>query len=181
MEDLASYILDIVENSIRANSSLINIMIKEDTINNILELIIEDNGCGMDHDQLNSVLDPFYTTKCHRRVGLGYPLYYDLSRECNGEFFIDSKEGVGTISILKLPLDHIDLPILGNIGITIMLLINQNINIDYMIEYIYNNNKYLFNTIEYKLLLEDIDINDPNVLIYIRDIINQNIQNLKEV
>ena len=38
-----------------------------------MEVIIRDNGCGMDTEQVKKVQDPFFTTRKTRKVGLGVP------------------------------------------------------------------------------------------------------------
>jgi len=71
MEDLSLHILDIVENSITAGASRIEIRILEDLKNDILSIEIKDNGKGMSDEILKKVINPFYTTRTTRRVGLG--------------------------------------------------------------------------------------------------------------
>jgi len=48
MEDISLHILDIAENSLRANAKNVSIRIIEDVNNDLLTLIIEDDGEGMD-------------------------------------------------------------------------------------------------------------------------------------
>ena len=68
-------ILDVTENSIRAGASEIEISIAADTEKDILEVLIRDNGCGMNEEQLQKVTDPFFTTRTTRKVGLGIPFF----------------------------------------------------------------------------------------------------------
>ena len=71
MKELSLNILDIVENSVKAKASLTEIIINEDDEH--LIIIINDNGCGMSEQTLKSVLNPFYTSRTTRKVGLGIP------------------------------------------------------------------------------------------------------------
>ncbi|OHB86307.1 MAG: hypothetical protein A2V98_12940, partial [Planctomycetes bacterium RBG_16_64_12] len=73
MEDLSLHILDVVENSLAASASRIKILIVEDTPGDWLSLEITDNGRGMDAPTQKMALDPFFTTRTTRRVGLGLP------------------------------------------------------------------------------------------------------------
>ena len=63
MKELSLHILDIVENSIRANARLIEIDIDEIKTDDRLTIRIRDDGDGMDPDTLERVMDPFFTTK----------------------------------------------------------------------------------------------------------------------
>jgi signal transduction histidine kinase len=74
MLELSLHILDIVENSTRAGATNIEITLVEDTDKDTLSLEIKDDGSGMSEDVLKKVLDPFYTTKTVRNVGLGLPM-----------------------------------------------------------------------------------------------------------
>ena len=71
MEDISLHILDIAENSIRVKAKNINIMIIEDKKNDLLTLTIEDDGEGMDDKTKEYALNPFFTTKKGKKVGLG--------------------------------------------------------------------------------------------------------------
>ncbi len=63
MPDLAMHILDIVENSTRAEAKNISLDIVEDSAENIVSITIIDDGKGMTEEELKRALDPFYTTK----------------------------------------------------------------------------------------------------------------------
>ena len=96
MEDLSLYILDIVQNSISASATLVEIFVKEDQENDKLILIIRDNGKGMDPQSVGRVTDPFYTTRTTRKVGLGLSLLDAVAKACGGRVVISSRPGVGT-------------------------------------------------------------------------------------
>ena len=66
MTEISLNILDIAENSIRAQASLITISVRVDTQADKLDVTIEDNGCGMTPEQVEHVEDPFYTTRSTR-------------------------------------------------------------------------------------------------------------------
>ncbi|MEE9418832.1 MAG: ATP-binding protein, partial [Desulfatiglandaceae bacterium] len=63
MEDLSLHILDIAENATNAGATLVEIFIREDTGKNLLEIVIRDNGSGMNQEMLERVRDPFVTTR----------------------------------------------------------------------------------------------------------------------
>jgi signal transduction histidine kinase len=66
MKDLSLHILDIVQNSVVAQASNIEIRIEVDKKNDYLAIIITDNGKGMSPEFLQSVTDPYTTTRTTR-------------------------------------------------------------------------------------------------------------------
>ena len=66
MRELSLNVLDIAQNSISANASLVEIELIESTENHDLLIGIYDNGKGMTPQQTESVLDPFFTTRTTR-------------------------------------------------------------------------------------------------------------------
>jgi signal transduction histidine kinase len=96
MEDLALHILDIVQNSLEAGAGRIEIEITENLRDNLLTIVVRDNGRGMDPETVAKVTDPFFTTRTTRRVGMGIPLLGAAARAAGGMLTIDSKPGQGT-------------------------------------------------------------------------------------
>ena len=116
MLTLSDHILDITENSIRAGAKLIEISVDEDSENNLLTIEIKDDGHGMDQNTVQKVLDPFYTTKTVRRIGLGLPLLKDAAERSGGTFQINSQENQGTTVKATFGLRHLDRQPLGGLG-----------------------------------------------------------------
>jgi K+-sensing histidine kinase KdpD len=135
MEDISLHILDIVENSIRAGARNIKIKIVEDEVKDILTLIIKDDGCGMDEKTQKKALDPFFTTKKNKKIGLGLPLLSQSVEESGGELKIFSKNGKGTKIIATFRLDNIDTKPKGNIDETIRVLKSTHPEIRFVYEY----------------------------------------------
>lgn len=59
MPEIALNVLDIAQNSVRAEASLIQISVDVDEAADTLTITIEDNGCGMTKEQVSHVTDPF--------------------------------------------------------------------------------------------------------------------------
>ena len=97
MEDISLHILDIAENSIGADATLITISISEDTDKDLFTVEIEDNGRGIPEDMRSKVLDPFCTTRTTRKVGLGLPLLAQAARETGGDISVRPGSTSGTI------------------------------------------------------------------------------------
>ena len=177
MNELSLHILDICENSVKAKATLIVIDILEDLRNNILEITISDNGSGMDANTLQTVSDPFYTTRTTRNVGLGISLF-KLAAELTGGFqSITSEIGVGTTVKTTFVLDHIDRAPLGSIEDTIITTLSRG-----TVELIYNHKlndaEYQFNSIEIKKVLDGISITDPSIVVWVRDNIKEGLFDL---
>ena len=122
MQDISLHILDIAENSIAAAASRIAITITEDTQHDLLYVEIRDNGRGMDEEMARRALDPFYTSKPGKRVGLGLPLLAQASREGGGRFEIESEPDGGTKLTATFMLNHPDRKPLGDVEGTVQML-----------------------------------------------------------
>jgi signal transduction histidine kinase len=133
MEDISLHILDIAENSIRANAENINIVVIEDKMKDLLTLTIEDDGEGMDEKTKEYAQNPFFTTKSGKKIGLGLAFLSQSVEEANGSTKIESEQGKGTKIIATFKLGHIDRKPLGNLNKTIKCLkiTHPEINITY--------------------------------------------------
>ena len=119
MEDLSLHILDIAENSVAAEAETIEIRIDEDMEGDLLHLEIKDNGQGMPEEVRSQVLDPFFTTRTTRRVGLGLPLLAQAARDSGGTLEVDSAPGRGTMVKANFKLSHPDRKPLGDVASTL--------------------------------------------------------------
>lgn len=136
MEDLSLHILDVVENSIAAGASKIEISIVEDVAENILLVEIKDDGRGMSSEILKKVLDPFYTTRTTRRVGMGLSLLSQSAEESNGKFEITSEEGAGTEIKATFQYDHIDRKPMGDLKSTFIALLTSYPDVNFVYKHI---------------------------------------------
>jgi len=122
MEDISLHVLDIAENSIRANARNVNIMIIEDRENDLLTLTIEDDGKGMDEITKAYAVNPFFTTKEGKKVGLGLAFLSHSAEEAGGAMKVESESGKGTKITTTFRLGHIDRKPFGNLNETIKCL-----------------------------------------------------------
>ena len=65
-------------------------------------IAISDTGCGIAPEQLDSIYDPFVTSKT-RGAGLGLTMVYTIIMNHHGEIKISSQLEKGTIVIIRLP------------------------------------------------------------------------------
>lgn len=148
MEDLSLHILDIVENSIAASAKRIEIRIEEDQTKDLLMIEIKDNGKGMDEQALKKALDPFFTTRTTRKVGLGLPLLAQAARETDGKIEVNSAPNKGTRVKASFRLSHPDLKPMGDINETILTIVVGYPEIELLYEHKEDNSIRRFDTRE---------------------------------
>lgn len=178
MNELSLHILDLCQNSIKANATLIEIKIEDNLVNNTYCIEIIDNGFGMDKKTLSEVADPFFTTRTTRKVGLGVSLFKMAAEMCNGSLEITSTVNKGTNVMITFQNDHIDRAPLGDIEDTLCILILNENMIDIYYEHCCNECIYIFDTREVKKVLEGIPFTDYNVIMWIKENIKEGINNI---
>ena len=174
MPEISLNILDVAQNSLRANASLVEITIKADTKKDQLMVSITDNGCGMTKEQIEKVTDPFFTTRTTRKVGLGIPFFKEAVLATNGDFIISSTPGKGTSVEAVFTLSHIDRMPLGDITETIRALIIMNTNVEFIYTYTINDRSFVLDTREFRAILGDVPLDAPEVSTYIKEFLSTN-------
>ncbi len=148
MEDLSLHILDIAENSIAAAARRIEIIIDEDKNKDLLTIEIIDDGKGMDPKALKKALDPFFTTRTTRKVGLGLSFLAQAAKESGGKIELNSIPRRGTTVKATFRLSHPDCKPMGDINETIRTLVVAHPEIDFIYEHQKDNSIYRFDTRE---------------------------------
>ncbi|MEE1026920.1 MAG: sensor histidine kinase [Acutalibacteraceae bacterium] len=175
MTELSLNILDIAENSVKAGASLTEMRVEAMSDRNLLEIIIRDNGCGMTKEQVQKVIDPFYTTRTTRKVGLGVPFFKESAEAAGGSFFIESEVGVGTTVKASYELDNIDRMPMGDLTATIHTLVTMHEDMDFLFTYKVNENEFVLDTRELREILGDISFKEYEVSNYIKEYLKENI------
>jgi anti-sigma regulatory factor (Ser/Thr protein kinase) len=168
MLELALHILDIAENSVRAGAKTVFIDIIEDRMGDRLLIGIRDDGAGMDQTTLKRAMDPFYTSKKVRRVGLGLPMLAEAAERAGGSFVIESQEGVGTSVGVNFRLNHIDRQPLGDLTGAYMALIAGNAGVDFVCRHECEGHVFTLDTREIRREIGDIPMNHVEVLKFVR-------------
>lgn len=175
MKEISLHILDLVENSIKANATKITIEVVESISDNIYSIRIKDDGCGMTQEFLANIDDPYTTTSQSRKIGLGIPLVKMNAEKAGGKFCIQSVLGGGTEVYFDFEHNHWDRPPLGDIaGVVVMLAVcNDDKQITYT--HITDGGKYVFDTNEVRETLDGISLNNYSIITYLKDMINENL------
>lgn len=176
MREIALNILDIAENSVKANAKLVEIDVV--AADDLLTVSIVDDGTGMDKEFLARVTDPFTTTRTTRKVGMGIPLFKMASEMAGGQFEISSEKGVGTSVKATFQISHIDRAPLGDVADTMVTLLSSEKDTDFRLHIAVDNNTFDFDTRELKAELGGIPVDTPEILVFVRDMIKDNIINV---
>lgn len=174
MPEISLNVLDVTENSTRAGAKLVSILIQADHQADTLTIRIQDDGCGMTPEQVEQVVDPFFTTRTTRKVGLGIPFYKYAAESTGGSFSIRSQVGVGTEVTAVFGLCHIDRMPLGDITSTIHTLIVYHPETDFVYTYQIDERSFVLDTREFKEILGDVPFSEPEVSQYIFEYLTEN-------
>lgn len=178
MRELSLNILDIAQNSITAGASLITIEIAEDTATKTLIIGIYDNGKGMSEEQVRSVIDPFFTTRTTRKVGMGIPLFKMAAEQTGGSLQIKSELGVGTEVRATFKTDSVDFTPLGDVAATVQMLISMNTDRDFIYRRSVDGRDFTLDTREIKEILGDVPLDAYEVSQWLIEFINENTHEL---
>ena len=168
MKEISLNILDIAENSVKAKASLTEILISEE--GDMLTLTIKDDGCGMDEQTVKSVIDPFYTTRKTRSVGLGIPLLKLACEQTGGSLSIESsinESDHGTTVRAIFFKNHIDFIPLGDVTSSIVTLIQGHPDTDFLFRHTFGETVVELDTRQLREVLGDVSLAEYEVLQWI--------------
>jgi len=102
-------ILNLCNNGIEAmeltlpENRVLEIYERKSKIEGFLDIVISDNGCGVETGSEINIFKPFVSTK-ERGTGIGLSLCKSLLEKINGDIRLQNKSPVGTEFIITLPL-----------------------------------------------------------------------------
>lgn len=178
MRELALHILDIAENSISAGATQIEIHIDEDLQQDIFKILIKDNGKGMSPETLANITDPFVTSRTTRKVGLGIPFFKAAAEACEGTLKIQSAIDKGTAVEVRFRHSHIDRMPLGDISGTLLSLVIGTPEVHWIYKHRVDENQFIFDDGPIKETLEDLPLCEPEVMKFIREMLQDGINEL---
>lgn len=174
MQELSLNVLDIAQNSIKAKATLVEISVICNSNEKTMLIKVDDNGCGMSSEQVSRVIDPFFTTRTTRKVGLGVPFFKMSAELTGGTFSIKSEPSKGTWIESFYHTDHLDMMPLGDMAATMVSLISVNQTVDFTYTYAVDGQSFTMDTKEVKAILEGMPVDAPEVLAFIKDFILEN-------
>lgn len=182
MKELSLHVLDIAKNSVKAGATLIRITLEE--TDNTLKMTVADDGCGMREEILRGVVDPFYTTRTTRKVGMGLPLLKLSAEQTGGSLTVTSRheseypESHGTEVVALFYKDHIDFTPMGDIIATVITLLQGSPNIDFLFLHTAKGLCATLDTREMRQILgADIPLDSPEILAWAEDYLREQYQN----
>ena len=177
MKELSLNILDIVENSVKAGATLTEITVRE--LGDKLTISVKDDGCGMSAEVLRGVIDPFYTTRTTRKVGLGIPLLKMAAEQTGGSIEIEStpddgkSDHHGTVITASFFKNHIDCAPLGDVISTLTTLIQGHPDTDFLFVHTSESFMVRLDTRELRSVLEGVPLNTYDVLVWIEGYLSE--------
>lgn len=180
MRELVLHLLDIAHNSVSARASNITISVMEDSRTDRLRMVVEDDGVGMDEETVQHVIDPFFTSRITRNVGLGIPLLKAAAEACDGFLEIQSTPDIGTRVTVEFQHSHIDRMPLGNLADTILMLVVGCPQVHWQFFYKVNDRQFSFDDAEIKNVLQDVPLTEPEILAYLRNLLEEGIADLQK-
>lgn len=177
MKELSLNILDITENSVKAGASLTQIRIDEDDAS--LAITITDNGCGMSKEAVESAVNPFFTTRTTRSVGLGIPLFKMQAEQTEGKFSLSSKskkeypDDHGTVISASFNKNHIDYTPLGDVVSSVVTLIQGHPDTDFLFEHTLKDKQVSLDTRQLRQVLGEVSLNNFEVIKWIKEYLQE--------
>jgi two-component system, NtrC family, sensor kinase len=103
---LQQCVINLIFNAIDAmpDGGVLTVRTAPNVAEKVVEIIIEDTGCGISKEDLPNIFDPFFTTKKEGKgIGLGLSTVYGIVERHKGSIKVESELGKGAVFTLKLP------------------------------------------------------------------------------
>lgn len=174
MKEISLHILDIMQNSVVADATLVELTVTEDADSDILKFTVKDNGRGMSEEFLKNVIDPFTTSRTTRKVGMGIPLLKLAAEKTGGRIEISSVIGQGTEITAVFGLSHIDRQPLGDMAETILGIVTSYTEVDFVYKHNINGREFILDTREIKEILGGVSLKEPEIVLWLKEFLYEN-------
>lgn len=176
MIDLAMHMMDIVQNSLRADAGMIEIDLIENCGDHTLLFRVKDDGNGMDRDAVAKLEDPFFTTRTTRKVGLGIPFLKMTCEQTGGCLRVFSEEGRGCVAEAVFRTNHPDCLPLGDMPGYLALLLRANPEVRFRFTCRIEEAEFILDSDELKK--QGIELEYPQMLGAVREYIRENLREI---
>jgi CheY-like chemotaxis protein len=92
-----------LQNAAEAGAKSVNVNVQPTEERGILEIVIEDDGAGMDEEVMRKAWSPFFTTRGVEHHGLGLPATMHVISQTQGHITLVSEAGKGTTVAMFMP------------------------------------------------------------------------------
>ena len=103
-EQIEQVVLNLLINGIEATGSFGQVNVKTLSCNGSVEIAVTDTGCGFADEEIDKILQPFYSTK-KSGTGLGLAISNTIIEAHRGKLRAHSIEGAGSTFTVEIPLD----------------------------------------------------------------------------
>ena len=165
------HILDVLENALEAGATRVELNIDEDLAGDRLLIEVRDNGRGMDAETAQRAVDPFYTTRTTRHVGLGLPLLKAAAERCGGGLTLLSAVGEGTQVRASFRHSHLDRAPLGRMLDTLLAFLMSERRAQLVYRHRVGDGVFELDTAEIEAELDGIPLTHPQVRDWLHDTI----------
>jgi GAF domain-containing protein/anti-sigma regulatory factor (Ser/Thr protein kinase) len=117
---------NILQNAAEAGAKSIKVSAHPSAERGMLEVVLEDDGAGMDADVLEKVWSPFFTTRGVSHHGLGLPAAMHVVSQTQGRISLTSAAGKGTTISMILPRGQAASDTVQSTNVKNVLLIDDN-------------------------------------------------------
>jgi signal transduction histidine kinase len=105
LDKMTRVFTNIIKNAIDAMPEGGKLTLRSKTSRNFLEITFTDSGIGIPDNVMRRIWTPLFTTKA-KGMGLGLPICKRIVEVHEGEIFVKSTVGKGTILYIILPTQH---------------------------------------------------------------------------
>ena len=176
MKEIALHLLDIVQNSVKAGASHVDISftLGED---GALAMTVADDGCGMSPEFVERVRSPFVTTRTTRKVGLGIPLLMQNAMQSGGHVDIQSQVGRGTTITAVFQTGSIDCLPLGDLASTMATIVMGSPDApEFSLRCASPAGEMDFSTEQIRAVMDGVSLAEPAVVQWIQESLQEEIE-----
>jgi Histidine kinase-, DNA gyrase B-, and HSP90-like ATPase len=133
MHDLSLYLLEMLENAVRAGAAHVVTTMAADRDADRLTVVVEDDGPGLPVPPAE-VLDPYFTTKPGKKTGLGLSLFLQDAEAAGGGLSVGRSQTAGGVEVRAwMGLTHVDRPPAGDLATSLAVMAATNPEVEFTV------------------------------------------------